>query len=333
MRRWRIIFVFAVLIAVVAIAVTAILRPARSVTLADGTILRIEKVSYGKREPFKAPDGFVPRAREFLISHLPKKWANRFPKPLRAGSSVGASSGIVHTNSDALHIWLSRWDPTANGYDAYDWISAEIVDDHDCVFPSAQGGNEGDPTLPPVVVIGGTHPKETVNWLTFEAFPRQQKQFRLRIYSGLNSGSFVAEFIVQNPLAGKPVASNWPAQSIPVTVRDNDVAFTLKSMSYRTNFDYHADHDPFFSNALGIIPAIEVTEQGLNSSNWFPVTAELWDSSGNFARKKFPFRESLSNAMFLCPSNVIWRLSVKFCGLSNSPAASNGSWEISGLKR
>src|SRR5258708_39290444 len=69
---------------------------------ADGSIVRLERVVYGKRDKFMPQGGRLQRFEEVVAAHLPSKWISRFNFASRNTGSWWNNTA-VHTNSDALH--------------------------------------------------------------------------------------------------------------------------------------------------------------------------------------------------------------------------------------
>ena len=295
----------------------------RRVKLPDGTVLQVERATYGKRGTFQ-PGGMIELVKEKLAQSLPKVWSAKLIKPLPATSMGWSLVATVHTNLDALHIWLTCRDAT-NGFQPVPVFSAELVDDDGYIFPVTQSGGENFrvPTpAPGFRSMGG--PSSDIGWLTFEAFPRNEKRLRLRVFN--SSGNHVADFLLANPAPAKPPL-NWLSQKLPLAKADGDVTFTLASVAIKTNFA--AGNTNFtmtrFLRPLEIAPAFEVSEGGKPSSEWDAVDFELWDSSGNFATKQSGHADSL----FLSPKEAAWKLVVKFCGSEHSTSATNTAFALS----
>src|SRR6185503_11414874 len=124
----------------------------------------------------------------------------------------------------------------------------------------------------------------SVAWATFEAFPRHEQTFKLRLYD--EKSQFMAEFDIDNPIKTTPTRENWAPEPLPIRKRSSDVAFLLKSAGLKTNATA-SDKQWRYRNQVEITPAYEVLEAGKASTNWQVVDAELWDSSGNFASEMF----------------------------------------------
>jgi hypothetical protein len=306
--------------------------PSRSHKLPDGSVLRVEKVSFGKRD-----QTFVPRINVFedvkakLASLLPKKWAAKIPVKVFASNGNWWRWATVHTNEDALHIWIMQRDPT-NGFENVQAGGAVIVDEHGCVYPSSQEGGITLPSLP--MGTGGGPGQSAVNWFTFEAFPRREPKMRLRLYKSPWGGigptsEFLAEFVILNP-AIKPVNSNsWVTEPLPIEKKYGDVTFTLKGVGYKTNWIDGQTNFSRWSNSwsysrypVEMVPEFKVVEDGKQTPEWEALDLELRDGSGNIAPKLWGDHKSV----FLSPLEPAWKLTVKFFGSEQESSASNTVW-------
>ncbi len=271
--------------------------------LADGSVLRVEKVSFGKREEFRA-GGRMRIVKEYVMKLLAKRWPGRFTAP-SSGFSSWWNNSTVHTNTDALQIYVTRRDAMGKYLDIR-YQTAQLTDEHGCTFMDTQGGGNGDGLLGP---NGGGY---VVCWFTFEAFPRHEKNFRLKL-SDNRLPKTDAQFTIPNP-APPPHLADWTTEPLPITKRDGDMAFTLTAITIETNFIER------------IAPEFDVTERGQLTKEWQAVDLELYDGSGNFGSKLN------SKGGFLCPWESAWKLVVRFCGSEQSAVASNSVWTISGIK-
>src|SRR5262249_49330460 len=111
--------------------------------LPDGTTLRLQKVSFGKREPFQ-PSSRLQQLKNKVMVLLQEKWKKTPPKTSGLGRSSWNQLSIIHTNNDALQIWISRYDPVSSRYQDTTIQMAEILDAHGCPFLATQTGGEGD---------------------------------------------------------------------------------------------------------------------------------------------------------------------------------------------
>ncbi len=280
--------------------------------LTDGSIVRLERVIYGKRDNFMPQGGWLQRLNDELLAHLPAKWSSRFINPSRNTSSWWNNS-VIHTNSDALHIWITRRDPLSGNYLDVRMNSAQLVDEHGCTFIATQCGGDNNGTVTNGYCVG---------WFTFEAFPRHERSFRLEFPD--TSVTNLCTFTVANPAPPPREASDWMVKPLPITNHDGDVTFVLNAINVTTNFtDSGTVH---YGNRWQIAPVFEVTEPFRPSREWEAVDMDLWDSSGNFAS------EMWGDSRFLCPQEKAWKLAVRFFGSEKSASASNSVWTLHGLK-
>src|SRR5439155_492989 len=79
--------------------------------LADGTVLKLEKISYGKSDSF-TPGGLIQR----LKAILPKNFASLiFKSNPYSGSSRWWSGDLNDTNKNALYFWFTKRDGSLAG--------------------------------------------------------------------------------------------------------------------------------------------------------------------------------------------------------------------------
>ena len=140
----------------VALQVASVSKPRATpvVTLADGSTLRLESVSYGKEH-------YLPGAWwQPLVRHLPLAWQSKLPMHTGPGMS---------TSEPSLGVWLS-WAKTPSS--GYGWWDFGLVDEHGVEAPvryqsSHEASRTGQPTL-----VGRA----------FTAFPRRGAEMTLRVY-------------------------------------------------------------------------------------------------------------------------------------------------------
>jgi hypothetical protein len=299
--------------------------PLPFVTLADGTILRVEQVTYGKRENYRVERGFE-RLKQDIASHLPKKWGDRLAKPPAALRVTWENSLAAHTNLDSLHIWMTHHDAAGNYLDVSNRY-AQIVDEHGCIFHIASEGGEDDGRLGPLyTAVSNTlysTPRSIANWLRFEAFPRQAKTLSLKIF-GYEPGvtnfdevpHVIAEFAVHNPNKSVRRAPGWAPETLPIVKETGDVTFVLKSLQVETNFG---------GITFVLLPTFEVRSNGQGSDAWGLVNMELSDSSGNLVGQPLA---GLARLSCLCFKEPAWKLTAKIVGPPETNPGSNSVWTI-----
>ena len=294
----------------------------------DGTVMRLEKIAFGKPDHQYRPLTLREKARDLVVSVLPpalkKKYSPTPPLNLGGWWTTGNSSAI-HTNMDALQLWFTRRDAT-NGLTNVGLFRGVIIDEAGCEFPSTQsGGNfSSSPILRTLTRSYNGPDASTCNWLTFEAFPRREKRFRLQLLT--QSGVQLADFIIENP-APRPAPTNWPTRSLPMTNIHGDTTFALASVHSQPTTSLAetvakivlpaANHN--YRPPQMIIPRFEVRESGNLSPEWQADSIELWDSTGNCVTQA-PGNQDL---LFLSPREPAWKLVVNFFGSEHAASASN----------
>ena len=302
--------------------------------LPDGSVLRLVKVSFGKRDTNYLPMGLLDRIKTKVFQTLPLTWNQRLFKGfVPPGSGGSTSDGTFHTNLDSLHIWITRRDAT-NGISTAGIERGVIVDDQGCEFPSTQsGGNYAPYVISRITTV--YRPAKICDWLTFEAFPRHQRTFRLQLFS--DDGKHLADFVVENP-APAPKPAHWTTRPVPMTNLNGDVAFTLADLRIKPTVNLAGRFAQLIlSGIVGggstyqapyvIAPEFRVLESGKASDEWQAEDMDLWDSSGNCASKFFG-----TDSLFLSPHEEAWKLVVKFYGTEHAVSASNTVVKLAGVK-
>ena len=78
----------------------------------------------------------------------------------------------------------------------------------------------------------------------FDAFPRRQGKFVVRVQEQSNGGQEMSEqkFVVSNPAGGKSIAK-WTAEPLPSTKEDDDVSVTLTKLATGADTSYQRNQD------------------------------------------------------------------------------------------
>jgi hypothetical protein len=325
--RRSIIVVFALIaIAVVVFAALALVSSSPSeFKAADGSVLRVEKSVYGKRGTFVPPVGWKERVGSWIEPILPKSLKSRVARGATNFMGNWQLVSLVHSNNDALHLWVTRRDSLTGQFRDVGVGSGEITDSHGCVYRFAQSGGENHlpPTTAPSAPFVGA--QSSVVWLSFEGFPRHETRFNLRLYN--MNGGFLGEMMIANPAPG-PKPAGWTVGPLPVLQKQENILFALTKVALKTN---NAVRNPGVSRSglpFELIPTFEVTTDGVLTKDWKALEFELWDSSGNFASSVFSSHLSLG----LCPRESAWKLIATFYGCENASAASNIVWKLPGVK-
>ncbi len=310
LKRGRVLLVAAILLggASLFFAVRSFRKP--TLTLSDGTILRLEKVDYGKRRPGQLEAWRS--ALQSVIEHLPAWLSRHLPNLLWMGTWSGGE--LPAPGEDALYISLTRRDARSGKEVDTGLYWAEILDEHGCHFISASAG-------------GMTHhqnspgPRYEVAWFAFQAFPRRQRKFRLRLYEPRKS--FVGEFIVSNPTPAS--AADWKGEPLPITRRVGDMSFTLESLSLRASTNDGGTNADHIGPPPLIAPQFTISENGNPATDWEAVQTDLFDGTRN-KPSRWPFKSP-----FLCPFEPAWKLRVQFCGNETTSLVSSDCWTTGSL--
>jgi len=326
-RSLKLAAVVTLLAIVAALAWTFAARPTRwQQKLPDGTVMRVERVSFGRADPNYYPWSLPDRVKRVVSAALPKRWSTNWALSKTPVSIVGEGIvGKVNTNQDALHVWLTRRDAT-NGFTNVGVDSAELVDRLGFVYRAntVDWAREPSPPAPPGRRPPITHWNfvdqdiSTLTSLTFEAFPRHEREFRLWLH---HSEKLIAELVVENPAPEPPVPKE-AAPAIPVTNRYGDLEFVLQRIDIRK----------LNGNSRiirGILPVFEVREAGMASTEWQALDFDLSDGSGNRALKNY---DGFNDSLYLSPAEKEWRLAVKLYGGEHSGFASNMVAKIKGIQ-
>ena len=277
----------------------------------DGTILRLEQVTYGRQDDFK-PGGWRRQLRE----HLPD-WLAKYFGPAYMSMSSWMSGSLTDTNLPALYVWFTRREPNSGTNLPVQLFAEQIFDEHGCPFTMALDGGMDFGGAP----LAGS-PNE-IGWCAFQAFPRHETKLRLRLYD--NQYNFLAEFIVPNPAPLPKTRTDWTIQPLPIVKQDGEVAFTLNQIKIKDHARRTQTNRWDFNSLPEIVPTFQVTEHGEPTTEWQVVDKDWSDASGNLASRWQP------QAAWLCPREAAWKLTAKFCGSESSRYASNSCWVVHGL--
>ena len=302
----------------------------RDCRLPDGTVLHLERVEYASHDDIH---------RTFDPSM--GWWADlKGQAGLRLGGAFGqkvadsvhgylTSTGVdapFHTNIGSLRIWMVERSGMSGALRDFEILSGEVVDDHGCVFRATSiSGDYYGPSM--------GYPGHAYNsWLlTFEAFPRREGQFRLRVLEGKTKTW--AEYGISN-LAQVTHQIAWTTQPLPITRTDGGVEVILTAIDIKTNRPANGSlpGPAAFDSTNGpyaVVPRFEFRENGRPTAAWRAEGFELWDSSSNVTVTGYGFP---GQSLFLCPQEPAWRLKAQCYGSEEAQTASNEVWAIRGVK-
>jgi hypothetical protein len=278
-------------------------------TLPDGTTLTLVAIKIGDRH-------FSPFSGAFhqLAPLLPPKisaWLKLQP-PQRVRETYQATSNY-------MSIWITQ--ENTNGRPKKP-IRIMVADDHDNFGITDQNYYSQN-------VSGALDPKRTFDGLAVLSWPRRAETLRLQVYPEPRPGQsesdlkMLAELRVKNPHRAK--AAPWTAPPWPVTVRDGDLDFTLKSLWLKLAWDartwkLRSDNRPFqtYNRAT-----FKVTKSGELQTNWtVRYIRHIRDATGNWSHG-MGFNFTNRNGEILnqfdgpeLPDGEAWRLTAEFSRVS-----------------
>lgn len=298
-----------IFIAAAAMMLTACSRPAppASITLPDGTVVKIEGVTFGTNHisPASSP---MQRLFDRLQANV-QPWISRMtglkPKPARRTTTTEPSL-VVWAQIDSLmstsqwgqvHIWLADEQGISSGQDANRTYWGPS-------FGTAQTANQSQP-------------------LTFGVFPRRGKTIQIHVGfrpSGDSKTKFAGKFTVANPDQRAPV--DWRAETLPATKSSGDLSCTLThiAMGYgnNTSTEGRRGGPPIVSRNLddSIERRTEVglmfRQPGAESNAWQAVDIRLADATSNtLAASSHSWDGGHESVLFrpaLWPAEPAWRL-------------------------
>ena len=298
--------------------------------LSDGSVLHLERVEYASHDDIHRT--FDPSMGWWADLKRQVGW--------RVGGTLGhkladsvhgylTSTGVdapFHTNIGSLRIWMVERSGMSGALRDFELRSGEVVDDHGCVFRATRiSGDYYGPS--------SGYPGRAYNsWLlTFEAFPRRESQFRLRVLEGKTKTW--AEYRIAN-LTQVTQQEAWTTQPLPITRTNGGVEVILTAIEIKTDRPANgrrpgpAAQDS--TNApYAVAPRFEFREDGQPTTAWRAEGIELWDSSSNVTVTGYGYP---GQTLLLCPQEPAWRLKAQCYGSEEAHAASNEVWAIRGVE-
>jgi hypothetical protein len=296
------------------------------VPLPDGSVLRLEQIRYGRweRPRFGGTGGVVKqKLRQWWLRY---KYGSRFGG-LAAGSSTWGTDYEWHPERPALQLWITRQfpnKPNASGVlNRINVDAIQIVDEDGCVFPATQTGGTFADVVANDIRNAGTM---EVNWFTFEAFPRREKQLRLQVFEYNPQRKLLTEVKIPNPALKSARPSVPSPPTFPMVKRAGEVEFTLKGVTIKDNYKDFLRGEWLFGHPHEIVADLDAIDGGQPVTNREALDFELRDASGNFASKMY------ENSLFLCPRQESWTLRAKYFGGTNLDGQLAASWRLTGVK-
>ncbi len=261
-----------------------------SALAADGTLLTLEAVTYGKVHRH-ASGPFWKRLLQPLAPVLPR--AVRPP-----------ARGVYTFTNDMVCFWVHHRFPTPGTPSITDVL---ITDD--------EAGSAQRSAWTQSQMIS---PTETVVGYGFTAFPRRARKLRLDIQQyvpALRGRKLVATFEAANPARGPFPA--WQPEPLPQTRTNGPFEFTL------TRLVSGCDSRDRRSKATNLadcatLAGFRVSRQGVPDPDWSPVNLWAWDATGNSAASSSWSSTQEKDEAIMCyqwglwPDEPAWKLRVEF---------------------
>ncbi len=213
-----------------------------TVTLTDGTQLRIERATVGTNHVFSAD----PIWKETLRRKLPVAWQSLLGKP--------AFNRSATTHASELVLWLTQFDPVTGRSFLPKISSLEVIDDHGYAHYCGASGSSSSPGAPPV-----SHHYIPV-------FPRRQEVFAIRF----NDGKTRRELTLRNPAVWR--GSEWQPSPLPQTKQVGDLEVTLPRIVPR---------GPVYGGRYYYDFPFEVKRGGRREPFWEADSLIMTDATGN----------------------------------------------------
>jgi len=299
--KTKIIIGSVVLILIIGLAAGAywwLSRP-QVITFSDDAKVTLLKVEYGKRHA--APT------------------AKAAAKP--AARAAGARArGSFNTPTDALVIWVREASDTSGNqyhnfqYYAYDKAGTACVQTYGRNYTGGRQGNG-------IVAV------------QFDAFPRRQGKFYLRVQEQSNSGQEMSDqkFVVSNPTRSS--SAKWTADSLPSTKNDDDVAVTLTKLVAGADMPYQRNQDNADDAAnKGVQAAFHIERNGKPVANWQAVSVDTTDATGNHVNGGIyqnNWKDNTGTVSYqygLWPDEPAWKIKFEFS--QQSDFAANELWQV-----
>jgi hypothetical protein len=168
--------------------------------LSDGTILRIEMVTFGTNHVFSSDP-------------IREKVRNALPKRFRSWLGKAAPSYRMETLPNCLVLWTTRFDPMSGTYIRPLSEGHYATDEHGCRFRSS-------------LRQGATIAGKGISGVVFGAYPRSSKDFDYLICD--QSENVVGKVNVPNPFRAKP--KPWHAEMLPIAKTNAQLVAELERL-------------------------------------------------------------------------------------------------------
>ena len=173
--------------------------------------------------------------------------------------------------------------------------------------------------------------------IEFDAFPRRQGKFLVRVQEQSNNGQEMADqkFVISNPARGS--FAKWTAEPLPATKEDDDLSVTLTKLVFGADMPYQRNQDNADDPVnKGVQAVFQVQRNGKTADNWQPVSVETSDATGNHingsCNTQWNGDEGTTTYQWgLWPDEPAWK--VKFEFSQQSDFADNELWTVQNIPR
>jgi hypothetical protein len=292
---WSVVSIL--IIGLVAAAVWWLWRP-QVITFSDDAKLTLVKVEYGKRHA--AP--------------------NVKASATKAGRAPARARGSFTTTNDTLVIWVREASDTSDNqyhnfqYYAYDKAGTACVQTYGRQYSGSRQGNG-------IVAV------------QFDAFPRRQGKFYVRVQEQGNSGQEMSDqkFVISNPTRGS--SAKWTAESLPSTKDDADVSVTLTKLVAGADMPYQRNQgDADDAANKGVQATFHIERNGKPVANWQAVSVDTTDVTGNHVSGGISQNnlqdnnDTVTYQYGLWPDEPAWKIKLEFS--QQSDFAANELWQV-----
>jgi hypothetical protein len=271
-------------IVIVGLITFIVLRPAPvpvvAASLADGTQIIVQGVTYGTNHHFFHGSKFLHKVKPYLPGFI-NRW---LPDPLAT---------MQNTSQGMLLLWYSAYQPATGKYIQVPVEELNVIDEHGCAFRANDShGSRSTATF-------------TICTAYISIFPRRQKSFILRAKFAKHPA---VDLQISNPVY--PMTAEWTAEALPAVRQTNDLTVKLAKLRFSTRrsstFEY-AD----------VSPEISVLENGVKRDDWYAHSQNYRDATGNSSRNGLcPHERAWKMELDLYktdkapfPESAIWRVS------------------------
>ena len=200
MRRYLLLALAFVVVAILSVVLIPRGEDARIITLPDGKRVEFLGTTIGNQS-FTTEKSWHKLAKRIL----PMRFQNWIPS---------ATTGILSSGTNSITVFLRVSDPTSGPVNSYPWRGYRVEDSTGFAYKRENGFS---------ILRGGSN--EIVG-LILRAFPRRESDFRLILLGDTNSE--MATLRVPNPIRGP--FTEWKPLPLPQTQTNAAVVLTLESI-------------------------------------------------------------------------------------------------------